>query len=140
MANLSSSDTPKTNKYFSLKLSIPIIHTRISNLISVVLKQKDIIKKFSKTLFQIIWGFFRCSFHLSNQFLKILVGTQRINKGNKTYVTFSERIFQLNWCKLKLFREVKMKKMFVTFPFNERIYVTVQRRKERVRLLKKRCK
>ena len=51
MANLSSSDTPKTNKYFSLKLSIPIIHTRISNLISVVLKQKDIIKKFSKTLF-----------------------------------------------------------------------------------------
>ena len=27
--------------------------------------------------------------------------------------------------------------MFMTFPFNEMIYVTVQRRKERVRLFKK---
>ena len=47
------------------------------------------------------------------------------HKGNKTYVTFSKIIFPLNWCKLKFFREVKMKKTLVTFPFNERTYVTV---------------
>ena len=51
-------------------------------------------------------------------------------KGNKTYVTFSERIFPLSWCKLKIFKEVKMKKTLVTFLFNDRTNVTVEHRKK----------
>ena len=49
-----------------------------------------------------------------------MIRTLRIIKVNKTYVTFSESIFPLNWWyKLKFLKEVKMEKALVTFPFNE---------------------
>ena len=46
------------------------------------------------------------------------------------YVTFSERIFPLNWCKLKNFKELQMKKTLLTFLFNDRMYVTEEHRKK----------